>query len=161
LYAGTLSRAHRDQESCDAFWLMKHTRGVNINSRTYQRLKEEWIENLRKRQTGKKMNMTPEGIESHRRSIAEARKHNRVLTEGHTEETRAKISASNKEWRKQNMLTLSEEHKRNIGLSRSVEVMIDGVIYSGYRTAARELNMKYPTLRQRVKSPKFPNWREV
>lgn len=48
-----LWRAYRDRQTCDAFWLMKHTRGVNINSRTYQRLKEDRAEIWRKRMTEK------------------------------------------------------------------------------------------------------------
>ena len=95
----------------------------------------------------------------------------------HTEETKVKISSSMKGVKKsedhaknikesQIGKTLSEDHKRKLSIAAKnrtkqghvTKIRVDDVEYNSIKEASELLNIKYNTLKQRLKSPNFPNY---
>lgn len=153
-----LWRAYRDQQTCDAFWLMKHTRDGNIDSKSYQRLKEERSAFMSARMTGSSPNVPDHIREKNRIRMISMNKarigENRPPM---SQEQRDKTAQSVSKYHRENEPTKAQ--RTHALRTRGKWIEIEGNKYFGVREAARKMNIGYGMIRHRLNSVTYPKWR--
>ena len=140
--------------------------GKNHTDEAKDKIRKKALGRVVSDETRKKLSIKNKGkkgfvwTDEMRQKLSESRKNNNPFKgKTHTPEVRARLSEINKKPK-------SEEHKRKISETlkgnkpgNMRKVIVDGIEYESLSYAARQIGIPTSTMKNRLKSPKFDNYR--
>lgn len=140
--------------------------GKNHTDEAKDKIRKKALGRVVSDETRKKLSIKNKGkkgfvwTDEMRQKLSESRKNNNPFKgKTHTPEVRARLSEINKKPK-------SEEHKRKISETlkgnkpgNMRKVIVDGIEYESLSYAARQIGIPISTMKNRLKSPKFDNYR--